>query len=99
MRQLKVSSRKAEGPQRDAWLILAEGLQALNEDDPDAAIDLGHKAMAKATQLGCPEGPAHVEHTAAVLWRPFGGPLAGHPGLDEHQQPEGGRSTGAHCAP
>ena len=41
---------------REAWLILAEGLQALNEDDPDSAIEMGHKAMAKAQQLSSLDG-------------------------------------------
>ncbi|CAE7463185.1 unnamed protein product [Symbiodinium necroappetens] len=43
---------------RGAWKDLADGVQSLNEDDPDSAIRLGNQAGEAFRDAHCPEGDA-----------------------------------------
>ncbi|CAK9088032.1 Eukaryotic translation initiation factor isoform 4G-2 [Durusdinium trenchii] len=60
--QVQIYRHKAETEgseaEKEVWQLLATGLDALNEDDPDVAIERGHQAIAKAKQANCTEGDA-----------------------------------------
>lgn len=59
--QIQIYQIKAESSSdvvKDVWETLTAALKALNEDDPDTAIEQGHKAIAKAKQANFGEGDA-----------------------------------------
>ncbi|CAE7294432.1 unnamed protein product [Symbiodinium pilosum] len=61
--QAEIYSKKAADESltsklRDAWKELADGVQSLNEDDPDTAIRSGNQAGEAFRAAQCPEGNA-----------------------------------------